>query len=259
MQDLEVDWTNSPNKKLAFITGATSGIGLAIAKKLANSHTVVGIGRDPVRRREFLNIGPFAQIAYGDVRHANTFENIFNRYETADFPVKTLVYSAGVGLSRSAMDHSEEDIKDIFDVNVLGAMRFIKAGLPHMIRSGGGQIILISSTAGIYGYKYNSAYSATKHALCGLAKSLAKEQGKHGICCVCLCPGITDTPMTDKMIGGLSENRMITLSQAKDIVSKTNPQNRIIDPNEIAEMANLIASGLVPSLSGSCILMGAGE
>lgn len=180
----------------ALVVGATSGIGLVTAKKLSQDHYVFGVGRDPNRMREYLAHGDSFDMDWGDVRDPNFVIKTVADNSSEDHPIKTLVYSAGVGLSKSAIDQTDDDIKIIFDVNVHGAFRFIRAVLPGMLSSGGGQIILISSTAGLYGYKYNSAYSATKHALCGITKALAKEHGKRGVTCVCLCPSITDTPMT---------------------------------------------------------------
>ena len=249
--------------KAAVVTGATSGIGLAITKLLCDSMMVVGIGRDPTRLQQLSHyssqILPYQEDLL-EISAPNYKLDKFKQFLNYNkLEVDTFVHSAGIGLSQSFTALNKEDLDKIFKVNVSSAFVYIDTLLPNMLSRQNGNICLISSMAGLYGYKYNGAYAATKHALVGIAKSLAKEHGKRGIISTAVCPGMTDTPMTQKMIASLMRHQQLTKEEAVAKIAATNPQNRIIAPEEVAATVQFLCSGKVPALNGSVITLGGGE
>jgi NAD(P)-dependent dehydrogenase (short-subunit alcohol dehydrogenase family) len=147
----------------------------------------------------------------------------------------------------------------MFDVNVHGAFWFIQACLPEMIERQSGSICLINSVLGLKGYKYDSAYAASKHAQIGMARSLAMEYAKHGITVVPICPSFVDTDMTRETIDGLARHRKIAREKAREIVANANPQRRIIPAEEVAELVAFVLANRVPSLNGNPLVMSGGD
>jgi NAD(P)-dependent dehydrogenase (short-subunit alcohol dehydrogenase family) len=116
----------------------------------------------------------------------------------------------------------------------------------------------MSSLSGLIGSKLNTAYVASKHALVGLAKALAQDHGKDGIVTVALCPGYVETEMTERSIRKRMEMYGLSREDALAKIVRTNPQQRIIPAEEVAEMVAFICSGKVPSLSGAAIALTGG-
>ena len=128
-----------------------------------------------------------------------------------------------------------------------------------MLQARHGVICLISSISGVKGYAYTAAYTASKHALVGLAKSLAQEYGRQGIVIVPICPGFVASEMTTRTIRGVMKRHGLSEEAAEQRVVRANPQRRIIPAEEVAEMVAFVCSGKVPSLSGNPLLLSGGE
>jgi NAD(P)-dependent dehydrogenase (short-subunit alcohol dehydrogenase family) len=173
--------------------------------------------------------------------------------------VTNLVCNAGIGHGGPAHTFDIQTWEHMFEVNVNGTFFFARTFLPSMMKRKKGNICIISSIAGLKGYKYQSAYCATKHALVGLAKSLALEYAKYNIQVVPICPSFVESEMTDRTIDGLVKHRGITKKEALKIVTNTNPQKRIIPASEIAEMVAIICEGKISSLNGNPVIMNGGE
>ncbi len=245
------------------ITGGGQGIGRAIAIRMAEEGNVLVVGLDRGKLesvvRDLHSLGRNADFVRGDVADEDTAARTLRTLEVNKWIVKNLVCNAGIGKSGAVESYDSKTWRRVFDVNVHGAFYFVKKFLPGMLERKVGNIILMSSTAGLRGFKYVAAYTASKHALVGFAKSLAQEYGKKGIVTVPLCPGYVDTEMTTRTIRGLMERNKISEQEAKAKIEKINPQNRIIPPEEIAEMVAFVCSGKVPSLSGWPLSLSGGE
>jgi len=122
-----------------------------------------------------------------------------------------------------------------------------------------GRIINIASTAGLIGYAYTSAYCASKHAVIGLSKSLALELAKSGITVNCICPGFTDTPLSEHAIKNIATKTQMSLEDAKKSLTKLNPMGRMINPEEIAHTALWLASKGAASINGQAVCVSGGE
>lgn len=251
---------------VSIITGGGRGIGRAIALKLAETTHVIVVGRTLDSREsvcEKINSSEnlhSAKFILGDVTNQEIAASAVRLAENLNWEIQNLVISAGIGGGGySTADFDEFKWQEVIDINLNGAFYFIKACLPYMIKSKKGNICLISSTAGVKGYAYQSAYTASKHAMVGLAKVLALEYGKCGIVSVPICPGFVDTGITDRAVAGLMKRRSITEKEARERVAKVSPQRRIMPPEEVAEMVAFICSGKVTSLSGNPVILSGGE
>lgn len=253
----------SSKTEATVITGGGQGIGRAIAFRMAREGNVLIVGRNQDKLRsvcfDLSQMGYSADYVVGDVAFESTADSALTQIEKSGWTVRNLVSNAGIGKSGAVENYDSEMWRRIFDVNVHGAFYFVKKFLPAMLARKSGNIILMSSTAGLRGFKYVAAYTATKHALVGFAKSLAQEYGERGIVAVPFCPGYVDTEMTTRTIRGLMERNKVSEEEATAKVAKINPQNRIIPPEEIAEMVAFVCSGKVPSLSGWPLSLSGGE
>ena len=215
-------------KTVTIITGGGRGIGRAIALRMARAGAVLVVGRTGADLAsvcaEITSRGGVADYVVGDVADIATAGSAIARARERGWAVANLVCNAGIAKGGPLVSFSPEVWKAMFDVNVFGAFAFIQACLPTMIERKQGSVSIISSTLGLKGHKNDSAYSATKFALVGLAQSLAAEVKKHNIVVVPICPGFVDTEMTDRTLAGIVKHKGVSLAQAEQIVAASNPQ-----------------------------------
>lgn len=251
------------NDKAIIVTGAGRGIGRAAALRLASEAPLVLVGRTRAHldatSNDILARDGRAVVVEGDVADPATAERAVASARAEGWTIGGLVASAGIGKGGPTHEFPAEDWKRLFDVNVHGAFHFVRAVLPDMLAAGSGAICLVSSTAGVKGYAYSAGYSATKHALVGLARALAKEYGKKGIAIVPVCPGFVDTDMARQTIEGLMRHRGLSEEVAREKVARVNPQRRLLPPEEVAEAIAFVMCGKVPALSGEPMILGGGE
>ena len=191
-------------KKIAFITGASRGIGRAIALRLAEEGWAVAI--DCLRRMDLAEKlargiaarGGAAVALQADVADRAAVTAAIRRAEEAlGGPVSLLVNNAGIAEQQQFQDISDAFWRRLFAVNVDGALHTIQAVLPAMIHEKAGSIVNISSIWGQRGASCEAAYSATKAALIGLTRSLAMELAPSGIRVNCVAPGVIRTDMVE--------------------------------------------------------------
>jgi 3-oxoacyl-[acyl-carrier protein] reductase len=194
---------------VTIITGASRGIGRAIAVRLAqNGGAQVLIGRDKNKLNETASIvtgkGGTPIIYAGDIANKNfiddTVKDVLNKFGKVD----NLINNAGVAIFKKFVDVSVEEFTTQMNVNMYAVFNFTKAVVPSMIQNKRGTIINISSLAGKNPFVYGTTYAATKHALMGFTKSLMLELREHNIRVAAVCPGsvqtdmIIDTPVAPK-------------------------------------------------------------
>ena len=216
--------------RTAFITGASRGIGRAIARRLAAEGWSVGIdylqARDQALalEEELRGQGYQALAVRADVADREAITAAVTRVEMAFGPVSLLVNNAGTASQRQFQDIEEDFWRRIFAVNVDGAFHTIQAVLPHMLHEKAGSIVNISSIWGQRGASCESAYSATKAALIGLTRSLAMELAPSGIRVNCVAPGVIRTDMVEV----LGRETLAALAEET-------PMGRLGTPEEVAE------------------------
>lgn len=251
------------DKIVTVVTGGGRGIGRAIALRMARQTAVMLVGRteaDLIATRTAIEeAGGIADYYVGDVAVRDTAFATVEKIHASGNKVGNLVLNAGMGKTGASHEFDPKLWLQIFDVNVHGSFWFVQACAPDMIEAKAGSITVISSTLGLKGCAFDTAYTATKHAVVGMARSLALEYAKHGITVVSLCPSWVESEMTTRSINGLAGRKGIGVDEARRIIEATSPQNRILPAEEVADMVALVADGTLRSLNGHELVLDGGS
>jgi NADP-dependent 3-hydroxy acid dehydrogenase YdfG len=180
--------------KVVIVTGASRGIGLAIAATLAASKArVFGVARAwPERPNLSTDIHPIL----GDVRKPSDVSRVVKGILKEVGTIDVLVNNAGVEYFKPLVDTNDEEYDEILDTNLRGAFLFTRAVLPTFLASRSGHIVFVNSVSGLRGYSKDAAYCASKHGLAGLADALDEELRPHGVRVTSIFPGATDTDLS---------------------------------------------------------------
>jgi len=237
------------------VTGASRGIGAAITEALARlGAEVTLLGRDKAAletRAKALG----GRIAIADVTDANAVANAFAQAGSMGI----LVNNAGVAKSAPFARTDDAMWREALDVNLWGAIHCTRAALPAMLEAGWGRIVNVASTAGITGFPYVTAYSAAKHALVGLTRSLAMETATKGVTVNAVCPGYTDTDVVASAVANIVAKTGRTAEQARAELAAHNPQGHIIAPEEVAQTVAFLCLPSSSSITGQAIAVAGGE
>ena len=246
--------------KHAFITGGGSGIGLAIAKALAGAGWQVTIaGRTAAKLQAAADALTGAHVQVVDVTDPDAVNSAVRAAAASFGPVQLLVNNAG-GVSSAPFEKTSlQDWRQTLDLNLMGAVHCTQAVLPQMKASGWGRIVNIASTAGLVGYRYVSAYVAAKHAVVGLTKALALELAKSGITVNAVCPGYTDTDVVASAVKTISKAANRSAEDALATFTATNPQGRLVRPEEVAAAVLWLASEKAAAVNGIALPIAGGE
>lgn len=249
--------------RATIVTGGGKGIGKAICLSLASSTNLVIVGRDQTALQDVSSLiasaGGACEYVVGDVKDPQTAKDAVDKVSQRGWQLHSLVCNAGIGGGGNTDIFSASRWMEMFDVNVHGTFHFIQAALPAMLKNAQGKICIVSSVAGVKGFKRQAAYSASKHALVGLARSLALEYGKKGIITIPVCPAFVMTDMTERVIAGLERHQHLSRADAEAKVRATNPLNKIITPEEVADAVALICAGKLDHMNGNPLVLNGGE
>lgn len=235
-------------KKVALITGSSRGIGRAEAIKLAHDGYAVCINcverEDKAQEavEQLVSGGCEAMWYKADVSDSTAVKQMVAAIEEKLGAVTLLVNNAGIAKQCLFQDMSEDYWRHIFDVNLNGAFNTIHAVLPNMLHEHSGCIINTSSIWGQHGASCEVAYSATKHAIIGLTRSLAQELAPTNIRVNCVAPGVIDTDMVQV----LGEETLAALAG-------DTPVGRLGRPEDIAEIVSFLASDAASFITGQVI------
>ena len=227
--------------RVAIVTGGTAGIGKAIAFALAEAGANIAIGSRSAStspcQGEIEARGVKALAMQLNVTSSKSVQAFVDAVISAFGRVDILVNSAGIMPEQTICDHSDELWHDTIDVNLNGTYRTIKFCLPKMIERKWGRIINIASTAASVGSSGWGAYCASKAAVVGLSRCVALEGAPHGVSCNTISPGWVETDLAKNYFTQAAETEGISLAECLEEVKQENPQKRIIQPEEIGELA----------------------
>ena len=235
--------------QVAIVTGASRGIGLAIAKRLAGEGArVAAVSRSAsTSEQAAAAIGNGAKGYAVDVAEKKAVGEICEKI-MADFGrVDVLVNNAGLTRDGLAMRMSEEDWDTVIDANLKGAFNFMQGVMRPMIKQRAGRIVNISSVSGLTGNAGQANYAASKAGLLGLSKSLARELASRNITVNVVAPGFITTDMTD-----------VLPQQTKTAVLGGIPLGKFGEPDDIATAVAFLASAEAKYITGQCLTVDGG-
>jgi len=247
------------------ITGASKGIGWAIARSCAAAGASLTLtGRDAgllAQRRDTLaqTYGTDCTMLAADLTDAAAATAMVGQAVAQRGPVDILVNNAGFGASQPFAKMTAEHWDQMLGINLSSVFHVTRAAIGGMLGREAGRIVNIASTAGTTGYAYVAAYCAAKHGLVGLTRALAREYAKTGITVNVVCPGYVDTDMTAQTIETIVQKTGRSKDEARAELAKSNPQGRLIRPEEVADAVLWLASPGAASVTGQCIVIAGGE
>lgn len=246
----------------AVVTGASRGIGLAIAERFsAEGAEVVLAGRSAAELDDAVcrirHRGGRAHAAVADVTRDEDVRQLANHArDVLGAPVDVLVNNAGRYLARAFADTTIDEWSSILDANVLGAVRTTVAFLDQLTASSSSRVIVMASTGGKWPAVGQAAYNTSKHAIVGLTRCLALELAGRGVRVNAICPGYVDTGMVDA--DGLSTHVGVPAPDVLRHLAARSPMGRLVTTDEIAELAVYLASPLADGMTGQSLTLSAG-
>jgi 3-hydroxybutyrate dehydrogenase len=248
-----------PRSSHALVTGGGRGIGRAIASALVQAGaTVTVLGRNRAALEDAVAGGAAHFGAVADVADQAAM-NAAIAEAAARQPIDILIANAGIAESAPFAKSDAALFRRMMDVNFMGVVHAVQAVLPAMKDRPYGRIVAVASTAGLKGYAYVSAYSAAKHAVVGLVRSLALELASTGLTVNAVCPGFTDTDLIAGGIDNIMKKTGRSHEQAVAELSRHNPQGRLVTPAEVADTVLWLCGEEARAITGQAIAVAGGE
>ena len=245
-------------RPVVFVTGAARGSGRAIALRFArDGYAVAATGRraDSLSRlaEELAASGAELLALACDVTDRDAVGRTLAQVEQRLGPVDVLVNNAGESASAPFQSMDDALWDRMLAVNLTGAYNCMRAVVPSMFTRQRGRVINIASVAAKTGFAYTAAYVASKHGLLGLTRAVAIEAASHGVTVNAICPGWMNTDMTTRAIERIVEKTGRSIEDARRALERMNPQQRLIEPEEVAAIAAFLASPDAAGINGQDI------
>src|SRR6188768_1715589 len=248
-----------PRSAHALVTGGGRGIGREIASALVRSGaTVTVLGRHRTTLDDAIAAGAAHFAGVADVSDQAAISAAIAE-ASARQPIDILIANAGSAESAPFGKSDAALFRRMMDVNFMGVVHTIQAALPALKERPCGRIVAVASTAGLKGYAYVSAYSAAKHAVVGLVRSLALELAATRVTVNAVCPGFTDTDLVAGSIDNIMKKTGRSREQAIAELAKHNPQGRLVTPAEVADTVLWLCGEGAGAITGQAIAVAGGE
>ena len=244
--------------RIVLVTGGGRGIGRAIALAFAAHGSHVALtGRTPATleavAQEIQGLGGKALPLACDVTRKQEVEAARSKIKNEFGPVQILVNNAGMAPAAAFLEMPDELWEEVLKVNLTGTYYCCKLFLPEMIAAKWGRIINIASIVAKVAYPHTSAYTTSKHAVLGLTRVLALEMARSGVTVNAICPGYVETEMTLNNARLMAQKTGKKLEEALGLFAASSPQKRLIAPEEVAELAVMLASKAADGITGQAI------
>ena len=254
------------NGKTALVTGSTSGIGKAIATRMARDGANViinGFGDEAeieaYRKSLEDDFGVRAGYSGADLTDPSAIEGLVGYAEAEFSGVDILVNNAGVQHVAPVDEFPVDKWDLIIALNLTAAFHTIRLTIAGMREKGWGRIINTASAHALVASPYKSAYVSAKHGIAGLTKTIALEGAEHGVRCNAICPGYVHTPLVDGQIKDTAKARGISEEEVKrDVLLAAQPTKEFVTSDQIAAMASFLCSPDGASINGAMLQMDGG-
>ena len=249
------------NGKIALITGGGRGIGRAIALVLAREGVRIAVAARTAEQVEQVaaEIGNGAIGVTCDVSDSESVTRMFAQTRERLGDVDILVNNAGIAESATLVNTSDDLWHRHLAINLSGTFYCTRAALPAMLKNNWGRVVNIASIAAKTGAPYIAAYSASKHGVLGLTRSVALEVAAKGITVNAICPGYVDTDMVTRGVEKITSMTGRSAEEARQTLEKMSPQNRLVTAEEVAAVALLLASDEGRGINGQGINIDGGS
>ena len=251
--------TRSLEGRHALVTGAGRGIGAATARALAAEGarlTLLGRSREPLERLA-AELG--AAVVQADVTDESSLARAFAEAGANGGALDILVNNAGTAVTAPFGKTDRALWDSMLAVNLTSVFTCCRLALPGMVERGWGRIVTVASTAGLRGYAYCAAYAAAKHGVIGLTRTLALETARSGVTVNAVCPGFTETDMTEASLDRIRAKTGRSREEALAELTKTNPQGRLVRPDEVADAVAWLCRPASASVTGQAVAVAGGE
>lgn len=252
--------------KTVLVTGSTSGIGLAIARKFAENGCNVclnGFGDVSEIEQTVQDIAQtyLVKVIYhgADLSKPEEISELITYVESNLGSVDILVNNAGIQHVSPIEDFPPEKYEAIIRINLSSAFYTIQKTLPHMKQQKWGRIINIASAHALVASPFKSAYVAAKHGVLGMTKSVALEAAEFGVTCNAICPGYVLTPLVEGQIASTAQARGIEESAViNDIMLANQPTKQFVKVQEVADLAVYLSNDAAASITGASLSIDGG-
>ena len=248
--------------KTALITGASRGIGRAIALAFAAQGANLFLTATNLEKleetRQLLEVESDDVRCYAaDVRDPDSVEALFSTAVDWRGGLDIVMNNAGIYIGKPFVNYDLSDLDQVMKVNVYAVFQLMQLAIRHMLEQGGGKIVNMASTAGKWESPNQAVYNISKHAVVGMTRCAALETAAQGITINAICPGFVSTGMFDNLQASADELG-VSLEQLQKIVVSRVPMGRLVYPEEIGHLAVYLASSESDGMTGQSIPISGG-